>query len=63
VALGTEHRHCRVCGRVCKPDEETCSKACRTERAQQMSTRRGLTYLLYASIALTLIAFLSYVFH
>lgn len=63
MALGSDHRHCKVCGRLCKPDEETCSKACREQRVQQLQTRRGLTYLLYGAIALTIIAYLTYIFH
>jgi len=62
VGLEDDHRHCRVCGRVCKLDDETCSKACRAQRAQQLQTRRGLMYLLYASGALLLIVFLTRLF-
>ncbi len=58
----TDHRHCRVCGRVCAVDEETCSRACREKRAQQIATRRMYTYLLYGAIAILLIAFLSRLF-
>ncbi len=54
-----DHRHCRVCGRVCAPDAETCSKPCREKRAQQLQSRRNYTYLLYGAIALLLIVFVS----
>ncbi len=54
-----DHRHCRVCGRVCAVGSETCSRACATKRAQQLQTRRTYTYLLYGTIALLLIVFLS----
>lgn len=57
-----DHRHCKVCGRVCAVDDETCSRACRERRAQQLQTRRMYTYLLYGSIALILLVFLSRLF-
>jgi predicted nucleic acid-binding Zn ribbon protein len=50
-----DHRHCKVCGKVCAPGEETCSKACRAKREQSIQTRRNLTYVIYAIIALLLI--------
>ena len=63
MGLEGDHRHCRVCGRVTKSlDDETCSKACRSQRAQQLQIRRGLMYLLYASAALLLIVFLTRLF-
>ncbi len=55
----SDHRHCKVCGRVCDVGEETCSRACREKRAQQVSTRRTYVYLLYGTMALLLIVFLS----
>ena len=62
MALPENHRHCKVCGQVCKLGDETCSKACRLERARQLQNRRGLMYLLYASAALLLIVFLTRLF-
>ncbi len=53
-----DHRHCKVCGKVCDVGEDTCSKACRAKRAQQQRTRQMYTYLIYGAIALLLIAFL-----
>jgi len=53
-----DHRHCKVCGRVCPVGEETCSRACRDKRAAQSASRRNYTLLLYAAIAILLIAFL-----
>jgi len=50
-----DHRHCKVCGKVCAPGEETCSKACRAKREQLAQTRRMYTYLMYGVIALLLI--------
>ncbi len=56
-----EHRHCRVCGKVCGPEEEYCGKACRRKREQTIQTRRNYVYLLYALVAATtLILILSY---
>ncbi len=54
-----DHRHCKVCGRVCDVGEETCSRACREKRAEQLATRRRYVYLLYGAIALLLIVFVS----
>lgn len=62
MPLPVDHGHCKVCGRVCDPGEETCSRACRERRAQQLATRRMYTYLLYGTIALLLIVFLSRLF-
>ncbi|HXY12781.1 MAG TPA: DUF2116 family Zn-ribbon domain-containing protein [Thermoplasmata archaeon] len=53
-----DHRHCKVCGRVCAVGEETCSRACREKRAAQLASRRTYTYLLYAAIAILVVAFL-----
>jgi len=38
--------------------EETCSRACREKRAAQLASRRTYTYLLYAAIAILVVAFL-----
>jgi predicted nucleic acid-binding Zn ribbon protein len=53
-----DHRHCKVCGRVCAVGEDTCSKACREKRAAQLASRRTYSYLLYVAIAILLIAFI-----
>ena len=45
-----DHRHCKVCGLVCPPDEETCSAACRTKREATMKSRRLWTGILYVLI-------------
>jgi predicted nucleic acid-binding Zn ribbon protein len=52
-----DHRHCKVCGKVCAVGDETCSKACRSKRAAQVRRRETYTYVIYAAIALILIAF------
>lgn len=64
VTVPTEgdHRHCKVCGKVCGVGDETCSKACREKRAAQVASRRNYQYLLYAAIAILLIAFLTSAF-
>ncbi|HLM70274.1 MAG TPA: DUF2116 family Zn-ribbon domain-containing protein [Thermoplasmata archaeon] len=54
-----DHRHCKVCGKVCSVGEETCSKVCRERRAAQVASRRNYQYLLYAAVAILLIVFLT----
>lgn len=54
-----DHRHCKVCGRVTKPDSETCGKECAGELTRRRRSRQNLNYLLYGAIAILLIAFLS----
>ncbi len=50
-----DHRHCKVCGKVCPPGEETCSKACRARREAALQSRRNLTYLIYGIMAFLVI--------
>ena len=57
--MSDDHRHCKVCGRVCTPDEETCSVACADERARRARSRRNFMYLLYGTAALLLILLLA----
>jgi len=59
VTAYEDHRHCKVCGRVCAPGEEACSKPCREKRAQMAQTRRMYTYLMYGAIALLAIVLLA----
>ncbi len=54
-----DHRHCKVCGRVTKPDAETCSPACATERQRRVSSARTYRIMMYVAIAVILIVFLS----
>ncbi len=55
-----DHRHCKVCGKVCAPGEETCSKACRERRERALQSRRNYTYLLYGMIVfLAIVLFLT----
>lgn len=55
-----DHRHCKVCGRVCAPDELTCSPECQAKRDRAEISRRNLTYLLYGSIVLLAILLFSH---
>jgi predicted nucleic acid-binding Zn ribbon protein len=54
-----DHRHCKVCGRVTGPKSETCSAECAATREQRLRAGRNYRYLLYGTIALILILFLS----
>jgi predicted nucleic acid-binding Zn ribbon protein len=57
-----DHRHCKVCGKVVGPQDEFCSKACRTKRQTQASSRKNYMYFLYAiMVFLVLVLALSYV--
>jgi predicted nucleic acid-binding Zn ribbon protein len=60
--VGEDHRHCKVCGRTCTPDEETCSTACREERERRARSRRMYMYLLYGTAALLLVLLLSHAY-
>lgn len=52
-----DHRHCKVCGKVCEPDENTCSTECRERRQQTLRTRRLYTYVLYGLTLLVVVVF------
>lgn len=54
-----DHRHCKVCGRVTKPDSETCGPACAAERSRRLQASRNYRYLLYGTIAILALLFLS----
>jgi predicted nucleic acid-binding Zn ribbon protein len=57
VPAEEDHRHCKVCGRVCDVDAQTCSRACRDQWAARVASRRNYTYLLYLAIAILVIGF------
>ncbi len=59
MTTSNDHRHCKVCGRVCAPDDETCSAACSEKRMQMLQTRRMYTYLMYGAIALLAVVLLA----
>ncbi|HEV2231548.1 MAG TPA: DUF2116 family Zn-ribbon domain-containing protein [Thermoplasmata archaeon] len=58
-----EHRHCRVCRKVCSPDSETCSKTCERERARRLESRRNSLYVLYALAAVVIAVFVLSTLH
>ncbi len=59
TAPSDDHRHCKVCGKVTRPDADTCSPACAEKRAQRVASARNYRLILYAAIAILLIALLS----
>ncbi|HTT73594.1 MAG TPA: DUF2116 family Zn-ribbon domain-containing protein [Thermoplasmata archaeon] len=60
MTVPDDHRHCKVCGRACAPESETCSRACAQRRADQLQTRRMYSYLMYGAIALLVIVLVSH---
>lgn len=52
-----DHRHCKVCGKPCPPENEVCSTACRRKREAVLAARRNYQWLLYAAIALVVVLF------
>jgi len=60
--VSDDHRHCKVCGRVCTPGEETCSAECRATRDRRARDRRTYMFLLYGTAALLLVLLLSHYF-
>lgn len=57
-----DHRHCKVCGKVCAPNADTCSKACQEKRDANLRSKRlwtGIMYLLIVFfVALLILEFL-----
>lgn len=53
-----DHHHCKVCGKVCPPDTEVCSRACSDRRERQRESRRNSTYVLYGLIAVLVVLLL-----
>lgn len=62
MALGADHRHCKICGKVCATGADTCSPQCATVRDERLRNRRFWTGVMYALIvffaAVFLISFL-----
>lgn len=62
MSLGEDHRHCKVCGKVCAPGAETCSRECAGIRDDRLRSRRFWTGVMYVMIvflaAVLLISFL-----
>jgi predicted nucleic acid-binding Zn ribbon protein len=50
-----DHRHCRSCGKVTAPGQDTCSDSCRQKREGALQSRRNFTYLLYGLMILIVI--------
>lgn len=50
MALSQDHRHCKICGRVCPTGEDVCSDACATKRDDRLRSRRFWTGIMYAMI-------------
>ena len=42
-----DHRHCKVCGKVCSVGAETCGAGCAEKRARTIESRRQTMYLFY----------------
>ncbi|MCI4363653.1 MAG: DUF2116 family Zn-ribbon domain-containing protein [Thermoplasmata archaeon] len=58
-----EHRHCKVCGKVCDADEEVCSKSCAAKREERLRSGRNLKWMLYGGMAVLLLLFFATAFH
>ncbi|HTT16995.1 MAG TPA: DUF2116 family Zn-ribbon domain-containing protein [Thermoplasmata archaeon] len=54
-----DHRHCKVCGAVTKPGNDTCSDACADVRARRMASAKNQRYVLYGLIAFILVLFIA----
>jgi predicted nucleic acid-binding Zn ribbon protein len=50
-----EHRHCKMCGKVCDVDEEVCGKSCAAKREERLRSRRSVQWMLYGGMALLVI--------
>ena len=59
MPAGEDHRHCKICGKMTGPGNETCSAACAATREARLRQRRNYQYLLFASIALVAVVFFS----
>jgi predicted nucleic acid-binding Zn ribbon protein len=60
VPASDDHRHCKVCGRICGSEDETCSEECRDKRDRRLRSRRNFTYLLYGMAALLLLLLITH---
>lgn len=57
MGFGEDHHHCKVCGKVCAPDQETCSKAHRLQLEERQRSRQNSVRLMYLLIAVVVIVF------
>jgi predicted nucleic acid-binding Zn ribbon protein len=53
----SDHRHCKSCGRVCEPGQETCSTECAEKRRHLLETRRTYTYMMYGLAGVLILLF------
>lgn len=58
-----DHRHCKVCGKVCATNADTCSKSCEDKREAAIRSRRTWTNLLYILIVVFAFLFVVEIFH
>ncbi|MCI4351041.1 MAG: DUF2116 family Zn-ribbon domain-containing protein [Thermoplasmata archaeon] len=58
MASDDDHRHCKVCGKVCGVGDDTCSPSCRTRRELLLRTRRNYTWAMYAIIGFVVLVFI-----
>lgn len=58
VSLEGDHRHCKVCGKVCDVGEETDTAQCAATLAQRQQSRRNSVRLMYVLIFVVVVAFL-----
>ncbi|MCI4361101.1 MAG: DUF2116 family Zn-ribbon domain-containing protein [Thermoplasmata archaeon] len=56
--MDDDHRHCKVCGKVCAANAETCSSACKQKRLQNLESKRNMTYVQYGLIAVLVVLLL-----
>ncbi|HTT35614.1 MAG TPA: DUF2116 family Zn-ribbon domain-containing protein [Thermoplasmata archaeon] len=56
--MDDDHRHCRICGRVCAVGNETCSRACAEKREAQQRSRQTNVRLMYLLIVVVAVVFL-----
>ncbi|MCI4345493.1 MAG: DUF2116 family Zn-ribbon domain-containing protein [Thermoplasmata archaeon] len=61
--MDDEHRHCKVCGKVCDVDEEVCSTSCATKREERRQSSRNLKWMLYGGMAVILLLFVASFLH
>lgn len=62
MALGQDHRHCKICGRVCPVGADTCSAQCATTRDERLRSLWFWTGIMYAMIVfLAAVLVISYI--
>lgn len=57
VTLEGDHRHCKVCGRVCAVGQETDSEECAATLARRQQSRQNYVWLMYVLILIVVVAF------